>query len=363
MSTRPGTEGADDAAGVAPWGSEQLVLCHDEETGLRAAIAVDDTTLGPALGGVRYKAYPSSAAAITEAQRLAAAMTRKNAAAGLPYGGGKSVILNTGPVADRTAFMRAFGRFVARLGGAYVPGVDMGTTTDDLATMARAGAGITSGEDPSPATAAGVFEALRAAVRVVDGRDDLTGVRVLVQGAGHVGAALARDVARAGGTVLLSDVDAARAADVAGALGGQVVAPDAVLDADVDVFAPCAIARVIDATTVERLRCRIVAGAANDTLAFPAVADRLVERGITYVPDFVANAGGVIHMHGVRMGWDATHLRTELALIGDRIAGVLTTARETGVTPLAAAEALAAERIAAARAERAQAPSVVARAA
>lgn len=328
----------------------RLHLVHDRATGLRAAIALDDLTLGPALGGVRFKRYPDAAAGIREAQRLAAAMTLKNAVAGLPYGGGKSVILDDGPVADRTALMAAFGRAVAELGGTYLPGVDMGTTTDDLAAMGVVGAEVSCAtEDPSPWTAAGVHAAIRAAVRVADGREDLGGVRVLVQGAGHVGAALARLARAEGASLLIADVDHARASALAAELEGTAVAPDEVLDTTCDVFAPCAVARVIDRDTVDRLRCRIVAGAANDTLGERGDADRLAARGIVLVPDFVANAGGVIHIHALRAGWDHARLRAEVDAIGDRVASILTAAEAGGGTPLDAAEALATARIAEAR--------------
>jgi leucine dehydrogenase len=340
-----------------PFRSEQLVLCRDDESGLRAAIAIDDTTLGPGLGGVRLKRYPSERAAIVEAQRLAAAMTLKNAAAGLPYGGGKSVILDDGAGsltgAEREGLMRAFGRFVARLDGRYLPGVDMGTTTDDLAAMGAAGAAVScSSEDPSPWTALGVRAAIRAAVEHVDGREDLDGIRVLVQGAGHVGAALARHVAGDGATVLVADVDHERARALAAELGGEAVPADAVIGTPCDVYAPCAVARVISATNAARLDCRIVAGAANDTLAARADADRLAERGIVYVPDFVANAGGVVHIHALRAGWDADGLRSAVEAIGGRVSGILADADALGSTPLVAAEAGALARIAEARERR-----------
>jgi leucine dehydrogenase len=336
-----------------PFRSEQLVLCRDDETGLRAAIAIDDTALGPALGGVRYKRYADDRAGIVEAQRLAAAMTLKNAAAGLPYGGGKSVILQTGGQPDRRALMAAFGRFVARLGGTYLPGVDMGTSTDDLATMGAAGATVScASDDPSPWTALGVRASILAAVAHVDGREDLDGVRVLVQGAGHVGAALARHVAADGATVLVADVDHARARGLADELGGEAVPADAALGTPCDVYAPCAVARVVSDATIGRLDCRIVAGAANDTLSARADAERLAARGIVYVPDFVANAGGVIHIHALRAGWDEDRLRAAVEAIGGRVSGILADAEATGGTPLLAAEAVALARIADARERR-----------
>ncbi len=328
--------------------AEQLVLCRDDALGLRAVIAIDDTTLGPGLGGVRFRAYPSEAAAVTECRRLAAAMTLKNAVAELPYGGAKSVILQRGPVRDRTALMHRFGEFVARTGGAYLPGVDMGTSCADLAHMGEAGADVScSEEDPSPWTAAGVAAAIRAAVEHVDGRRGIDGVRVLIQGAGHVGGTLARELAGDGAHIILADVDGERAAAVAAEVDGTTVAADTVLGTPCDVFAPCAVARVAAPETVGRLACRVIAGAANDTLSHRAVADSLQARGIVYVPDFVANAGGVIHIHALRAGWDEKRLRAAVTAIGGRVTDLLERAAATGEMPLAAAEQRAQRRLAA----------------
>lgn len=332
------------------WASEQLVLCRDEETGLRAVIAIDDTTLGPGLGGVRNRAYPSDAAAIFECRRLAAAMTLKNAVAELPYGGAKSVILDSGPVADRAALMRRFGEFVARTGGAYVPGVDMGTTTDDLAAIGSAGVETScADEDPSPWTALGVAAAIVAAVEQLDGPGGIDGATVLVQGAGHVGDALARDLASRGARLLISDVDVARAEALAEAVGGGVVPAEDALTTPCDVLAPCAVARVVSVQTIERFACRVVAGAANDTLATRADAERLAARGIVYVPDFVANAGGVVQIHGLRSGYDEARLRDAVLAIGTRVRGLLEEAAAVGETALTVAERRAARILGAAR--------------
>jgi leucine dehydrogenase len=317
------------------WHSEQLVLCRDDDVGLRAAIAVDDTTLGPGLGGVRCVGYPSDAAAIVEAQRLAAAMTLKNAFAGLPYGGAKSVILAPAREVDRLALMRRFGEFVIRTGGAYVPGVDMGTTVDDLQAMADIGADVSCNqEDPSPWTAVGVAAAARAAVEHVDRRRGIEGTRVLIQGAGHVGAALARDLAADGAKIVLSDIDAERAAAVAAELGGTTVPADDALGTPCDLFAPCSVAKVVTPETVGRLQCRMIVGAANDTLSDPGCAELLAAREITYVPDFVSNAGGVIHIHSLRVGNTDKRLRDDVLRIGDRTREILETASVTRETPL-----------------------------
>jgi leucine dehydrogenase len=341
---------AEDAA-VELFGSEQLVLCRDDAVGLRAVIAVDDTTLGPGLGGVRFRVYASEAAGVIECQRLAAAMTLKNAVAELPYGGAKSVILKRGAIEDRAALMRRFGEFLARTGGAYLPGVDMGTTCEDLAHIGEAGAEVSCAEeDPSPVTALGVAAAIRAAVEHVDGRTGIDGIRVLIQGAGHVGGTLARDLAAGGAQIILADIDGQRAAVLAQEVDGTTVPADAVLETPCDVFAPCAVARVASPETIDRLACRIIAGAANDTLSHRSVAAQLQARGIVYVPDFVANAGGVIDIQALRSGWDASRLRRAVDAIGDRVSDLLSEADASGQTPLAVAEQRAEAILARARA-------------
>jgi leucine dehydrogenase len=322
-----------------PWHGEQLVLCRDDDAGLRAAIAIDDTTLGPGLGGVRCVAYPTDEAAIIEAQRLAATMTLKNAFAGLPYGGAKSVILAPEREVDRHELMRRFGEFVLRTGGAYLPGVDMGTTLADLRAMGEAGAEVSCNkEDPSPWTAIGVAAAARAAVEHTDRREGIEGTRVLIQGAGHVGAALARDLAADGAQIVISDINAARADAVATEVGGSTVPADGAISTPCDLFAPCSVAKVVTPATVRRLRCRMLVGAANDTLADPGCAALLAAHQIVYVPDFVSNAGGVIHIHALRAGHDEARLHDDVLRIGARTHELLETASAIGETPLRVAE-------------------------
>ncbi|MCR1783810.1 hypothetical protein KVF89_14815 [Nocardioides carbamazepini] len=338
--------------------TERLVICSDADAGLRAVIAIDDTTSGPGFGGVRMRSYPTVGSAIDEAQRLAAAMTVKNTLAGIPYGGAKSVIMtdgDPGDPGDRERLIRRFGQFVADLGGAYLPGVDMGTSPDDMQLMAEMGADTTcADEDPSPWTAAGVFHSIRSAVRHRSGTDSLEDVRVLVQGVGHVGASLAAQLAEAGALVDVSDVDAARAADVARAVGGAVVDPSGVLDHPCDVYSPCAVARVITRETLARLRCTIVAGGANDTLDDDACADDLAAAGILFVPDFVANSGGVRFVHVRRTGGGVDDIRTAVTAIGDLVTDLLESASRAGVTPVGAARARAQEILAQRRGGRAR---------
>lgn len=333
------------------WSSEQLILCSDDSLGLRAVIAIDDTTLGNGFGGVRFRAYPTPEAGITEARRLARAMTYKNAAAGLNYGGAKSVLFAGDPVSDRPAFMRRYGEFIARTGSAYMPGVDMGTTTDDLKWMIEGGAQVLwVDDDPSPATATGVLHSIKAAVAATRDSDSLAGIHVFIQGVGHVGESLARQLAAEGARLSLMDTDRERMEQLAHELEAQPLLDTDVTEVECDVFAPCAIARVIDPTTAERLQCRVVAGAANDALTDDNVAETLQRRGITYVPDFLANAGGVIDVDGRHHGKSQDERTLALEAIGDRVGSVIDTARKPGITTVQAAQRFARKRIDSARA-------------
>lgn len=338
--------------------SEQVITCQDDTVGLRAVIAIDNTTLGPGFGGTRWRPYPSAAAAVIEAQRLAAAMTLKHALADLPYGGAKSVIMATSDEAlhgpARAAVLRRFGDFVARTAGSYIPGVDMGTTPEDMRTIETRGArAFCDDVDPGPYTARGVYAAMRAGVRHALGRD-MDGVRVTVQGTGHVGASLARQAAEDGAVVAVADIDATRAATLAGELGhgSTVVDPMEAPFTDCDVFAPCAIARVLTAGNAGRVSARVVAGAANDTLDSAEAGAALRAAGVTVVPDFVANAGGVIQVHAGVVGWSDQRLADALEQIGARVTDILAEADDRDITPEQAARDRAARRLIAAREDR-----------
>jgi leucine dehydrogenase len=330
--------------------TEQLTFCSDRASGMRAVIAIDDTTMGPGLGGVRWLAYTNAQAAADEARRLARVMTLKNACADLPYGGAKSVLLRDDLAdqddveAHRLAQLRAFGRFVDRLGGAYIPGVDMGTSMEDLAVIGSIAREVSCDhEDPSPWTALGVFAGIGAALSSTD--TNLSDAHVVVQGAGHVGANLARLLAEAGCYVSVADIDPLRAQTVAWEIGGRVLDPLTALTMRCDVLAPCATAKIIDRSNVGSLRCRIVAGGANDVLASHDVATMLHQRGVVYVPDFVINAGGVIQIHALRSDWGPDKLEGSLFAIGDRVTSIVNEADHSRRTPLAVAEEIASLRL------------------
>lgn len=323
--------------------TESFTVGRDRATGLVAVIAIDDTTLGPALGGIRWTSYASEEAAIIECRRLGRVMSLKNALADIGYGGGKSVILASPAITDRRAALLAFGRLVARMGGAYLPAADMGTGVEDLRIVRETALDTSCHDaDPSVSTAIGVHAAIAQAVRAINLSPGLQGITVLIQGAGAVGARLATLLAADGARILIADIDKRRAADVAARVSGAAIDVAETLSTPCDVFAPCAGARVIDDETARRLPARLVAGAANDVLADPGVAETLTERGITYVPDFVANAGGVIQVRALRDGWSDARLQDALRAIGQRTADILDEASgPAGATPLAVAESAA----------------------
>ena len=306
-------------------------------------------------------AYANEEAALTDVLRLARGMTYKSALAGLALGGGKSVIIGD-PRRDKTpALMRAMGRAVERLAGRYIAAEDSGTGTADLLAMATEtrfvtgiaekptlDGGVRSG-DPSPATARGCLVGIRAAVRHALGQDDLTGVSIAVQGLGAVGGRLARLLTGAGAKVLVCDVDAERACKIADATGATPIEPVSVLSAEVDVLAPCAFGAVIDDRTLPTLRARIVAGSANNQLAEPRHGRALAERGIVYAPDFVINAGGVIDVAHERQGFDAAVVAACVDRIGDTLTEIFERAQAEARPTSDVADAIARERLAAAR--------------
>lgn len=340
-------------AAMNPWSSEHVITCSDDDTQLRAIIAIDDTTLGPGFGGVRIGEYTDTATAIDQAQRLAAAMTRKHALADLPYGGAMAVIMTDGPAPHGAPRERLFGRFgelVGRLKGLFIPGIDMGTTAADMAAMRRSGAAVYCADhNPSPWGARGAHAALRAAAKHALGSDDLRDVRIAIQGVGQVGAGLARLVAADGARVLVGDLDCDSAQRLADQIGGLAIDPGDAPYAVCDIFAPCALPQVVRTDSVHRLQCRVVAGVAADSLESEATAHALAAAGITHVPDYLVNAGGVIHEHARAMSWDEERLAEDVDRIGERVATLLAEAAARGEPPLVTAERMAAERLTNAR--------------
>ena len=345
---------------------EEVVFAHDPPTGLRAIIAVHSTVLGPALGGVRCFPFESEEAALTDVLRLSRAMTYKASAAGLDLGGGKAVIIGDPRTAKTEALLRAYARFVDGLGGRYITAEDIGTSLADMdvireetrhvggASPARGGSG-----DPSEMTAYGVFLAMRAAAGEAWGEASLKGRRVAVQGVGKVGSALAGHLMDDGASVVVADVDADAAAR-AHREGADVVDPASILSADCDVLAPCAMGAVLDARVIPSVRARVVCGAANNQLAGPEDARTLARSGILYTPDYVANAGGIINIFEEfhAQGYDVQRARLSVERIEQNVRRVFEAARESGVTPAEAADALAETRVRSAADSRVGAPSL-----
>ncbi len=338
---------------------EQVAFCHHGPSGLRAIVAIHSTALGPALGGTRFWPYATEADALTDVCRLARGMTYKHAAAGLDQGGGKAVIWGD-PRTDRSeALVRAYGRFVHGLAGRYLTAEDVGTTQADMDLIGRETPHVTGRSpalggsgDPSPATAWGVLHAIRAAAQVRWGDEDLGGRHVAVSGVGKVGAALVGHLLDAGCTVTVADVrpEAVRAvldrhAEETSRL--HVADPATVHATDCDVFAPCALGAVLSEATIPELACEVVAGAANNQLAVPEDDERLVGRDVLYVPDYVANAGGVVNIAEEAAGYDRDRAFARVAGIADTVRRVLDVARRDGIAPGRAADRYAEERIAA----------------
>ena len=352
---------------------EQIVVRQDEETGLRFIVAVHSTVLGPALGGMRLKRYPGGLReALEDVMGLARTMTLKASAAGLDLGGGKAVMIDDGRPGMRTARLEAAARVIDGLGGAYITAEDIGTTTADMDRMATVtrfvvGRSVSDGGggDPSPVTAETVFQAMGRGLAAATGSHDFEGRRVGVVGLGKVGSALAAKLVQAGADVVGCDLDPDCCARVAEEHGIEVApSAEAILASELDVLAPCAAGGLIDDALARSIDCRVVAGAANNPLTGRAVARTLTERDILYVPDFLANCGGLIH---VSLEWEQQSLRTghgpalaqrrnqcggETDLIAgamERLETAIETAEAEGTTPIDVAERQALERVEAAR--------------
>ncbi|MEM1111337.1 MAG: Glu/Leu/Phe/Val dehydrogenase dimerization domain-containing protein [Pseudomonadota bacterium] len=334
----------------------ELVAFHeDEQTGLRAIIAVHNSRLGPAVGGCRMFDYQSDEEALHDVLRLSRGMTYKSALAGLPLGGGKSVIIGD-PRRDKTpALLRAMGDFVNSQGGRYVAAEDSGTGVSDIRTMAERTPWVNGlddnahGGDPSPSTALGVYLAIEAAVRHRLGTEELSGLRVAIQGLGNVGYFLAERLVAAGAEVFGADVVCENVKRAAARLGVIPASTEDILTMEVDVLAPCAMGAVLNAQSIPRLRAGIVAGAANNQLATEEDGVSLAAHGILYCPDFLINAGGIIDVHYQRSGAPAADCRAHIARISDRLRQVLQRADENRQPTARVAEGLAEEILGAAR--------------
>lgn len=338
---------------IERWDGETVVVRHDVPTGTWCFIAIHDSTLGTPVGGCRMKTYVRPEDGLRDALRLSEGMTFKWAALDFPFGGGKAVLAVPTPLAgdERQGLLRRFAQLIDSLGGAFATGVDLGTTPDDMALMAEecrfimgqsGGAEGSISVDPGPYTALGVLEGIRVAVRHRLGRLDLRDTVVLVQGIGDVGLPLARMLHADGADLLLADVKVERAQELAAELGAEVVPAERVYDRECDVLAPCAVGAVLDRDTVPRLRCRIVAGSANNQLATDEDAERLHRRAILYAPDYIINAGGALAFGLIhqRVRRDSV-LRDRVRRIGDTLDRILAEAIAEDQSPLHAARRVA----------------------
>jgi leucine dehydrogenase len=304
----------------------ELHIKEDKATGLRAIIAIHDTRLGPALGGCRFLPYDTEQAAITDALRLARGMTYKAALAGLGHGGGKSVLIRPTRHFDRVALFHAFGRFVEDLRGHYITAEDSGTGLEDMEvirTVTRHVTGVDASNggsgDPSPFTALGVRRGIEACVKFKLGKDSLEGVHVAVQGVGHVGYQLCKELSAEGARLSVADVDPLKAERAHREFKATVVPLDEIFDVACDVIAPCALGSALNDRTIPRIKAKIVAGAANNQLAEPRHGDDLHARGILYAPDYAINAGGLINVAQEVLGYDAKLAREKTMKLYDTI--------------------------------------------
>ena len=335
---------------------EQVVFCHDKASGLRAIIAIHDTTLGPALGGCRMFPYASDDDAVRDVLRLSRGMTLKSSLAGLKLGGGKAVIIGDPHAGKSQALLHAMGDFVDSLGGRYIT-ADSGTGEPEMQAFAQRtrhviGAtprttldGTIASGDPSPSTALGVFVGLREAVRQRLGRDDLTGLKVAIQGVGHVGLGLARHLKDAGAELWVCDIFDANVQQSVEELGANAVRPHAIYGLDVDVFAPCAMGGILNAETLQSLRAPVIAGAANNQLASPEIGVELQRRNHLYAPDYAINAGGIIDVYYQRIGGSPAQTDAHVRGIAETLREIFERAASSGESTSVVADRLAQERL------------------
>lgn len=337
---------------LAEYRYEQLVFCHDRATGLRAIIAIHDTTLGPALGGCRMYPYASEEEAVVDALRLARGMTYKAAASGLNLGGGKSVIIGDPDEGKSEQLFRSFGRYIETLGGRYIVAEDVGTSTEDMEnirieTSHVVGVDVTHGGsgDPSPFTALGVLQGIRACVEEVFGSDSLRDRTVAVQGLGHVGWHLCELLHREGAGLFVTDLREEAVERARREFGAKPVETDEILSMACDVLAPCAMGAVVNDVSLPDFRCRIIAGSANNILLESRHGAALAERGILYAPDYVINAGGLINVADELEGYNEKRATKRVMRIYDSVKSIIAISKRDGVPTHVAADTLALERI------------------
>jgi len=329
---------------------EQVLFCQDRATGLKAIVAVHNTVLGPALGGTRMWNYANEEDAITDVLRLSRGMTYKNSISGLNLGGGKAVISGHSYTQKNEALFRRFGKFVESLSGKYITAEDVGISPQDMVWVNKetnhvAGLPGKSG-DPSPVTAYGVYVGMKACAKAQFGTDSLNGIKVAVQGAGHVGQYLIKHLTDEGAKVFVTDIHEPSLKDVSEKYGSTIVGLDEIYDLDVDVYAPCALGATVNDATLERLKCSIIAGAANNQLEQEIIHGKAVmDRGIIYAPDFMLNAGGVINCFAEVDGKSAEWAMEKAAQIYDTTTEIINGSKANNIPTYAIANKMAEDRI------------------
>lgn len=338
---------------LASYDYGEVHLKLDKATGLRAIVAIHDTRLGPALGGCRFIPYDTTEDALVDALRLARGMTYKAALAGLAHGGGKSVLIRPPQHFDRVALFRAFGKFIDDLRGHYITAEDSGTGLEDMEvirTVTKHVTGIDPSHggsgDPSPFTALGVRRGIEAAVKFKLGKDSLAGIHVAVQGVGHVGYHLCKELHASGAKLTVADVDLLKAERAQREFGAKTVAIDAIAHVQCDVFAPCALGAGLNDQTIPNLLTPIVAGAANNQLAEPRHGDDLHARGILYAPDYAINAGGLVNVAQEVRGYDAKAARDKTLKIYDTMMEIFERSKNLGAPTYKVADMLVEEKLA-----------------
>lgn len=334
-------------------GHEQVVFCTDTETGLKAIIAIHDTTLGPALGGTRMWNYSNEADALQDVLRLSRGMTFKAAISGLNLGGGKAVIIGDATKEKTEALMKKFGEYVDVLGGKYITAEDVGMNTKDMEYVREMTKHVTGipesmggSGDPSPVTAYGVYWGMKASAKFKWGSESLEGKTILVQGVGHVGENLVKHTTEEGAKVFITDINEEKLTEVSEKYGAEIIMGDSIYDMDMDIYAPCALGATLNTDTISRLKCEIVAGAANNQLEDEVVHGEMIkEKGIVYAPDFLINAGGLINVYSEIHGYDREKSLDKTKKIYETTLEILLKAEQEDITTHTAALAIAEQRI------------------
>lgn len=340
---------------VSEFQHEQVVFCHDHETGLKAIIGIHNTVLGPALGGTRMWSYATEAEALNDVLRLSRGMTYKAAISGLNLGGGKAVIIADSKKDKSEALWRKFGRFVENLNGKYITAEDVGTTSKDMEYIKMETDFVTGlpesmggGGDPSPVTAYGTYMGMKAAAKRAFGSDNLSGKKISVQGTGHVGVYLIDHLLKEGAELFVTDIDQDRLSNLAAKNPGiKIVGLNEIYDLDVDIYSPCALGATINDNTLSRLKCQVIAGCANNQLEDEKIhGPALMQKGIVYAPDFLINAGGLINVYSELNGYNRKAAYDQTEKIYDYTLNILDMAEREGIYTQLAATKMAEKRIA-----------------